>query len=193
MPGRADQGEDGPGALVLLDAALLAQLPHGQVLDDPVLDVLEPGMVGVQHLAGVGRVEPLLRALRPRDEQEPVQVAADDRRLGPALAHALEPAELALRLLADVVGHAGLGDLLPVLVDDRAVVLSELLADRLHLLAQDVVALLLLGAGLDVLADALAHLHLGQALALQLEGELESLAHVQRLEQLNLLLEGQIG
>ena len=66
-----------------------------------------------------------------------------------------------------------------VLVDDGRVVLAELLADRLQLAAQDVLALLLLGAGLDVLADALADLHLGQALALDAERELEPLADVE--------------
>ena len=39
--GRADQGQDRAGALVLGDAALLAQLAHGQVLGDAVLDVVE--------------------------------------------------------------------------------------------------------------------------------------------------------
>ena len=67
------------------------------------------------------------------------------------------------------VGHAGLGDLLAVLLGDRAVVLAELLADRVHLLAQEVLALLLLRAGLDVVADALAHVQLGQPLLLELQ------------------------
>ena len=53
MPGRADQREDRAGALVLGDPALLAQLADGEVLDDPVLDVLEAGVVGVEHLARV--------------------------------------------------------------------------------------------------------------------------------------------
>ena len=97
--------------------------------------------------------------------------------------------ELALGLLAHGVGHAGLGDLRAVLVDDRAVVLAELLADRLHLLAQEVLALLLLRAGLDVVADAAAHLQLGEPLALERDGELEPLDDVERLEQLDLLLE----
>ena len=111
----------------------------------------------------------------------------------PLLAHALEAAELALGLLAHVVGHAGLLDLRAVLVDDRAVVLAELAADRLHLLAQEVLALLLVGAVLDVVADALAHLQLGQALALERQRQLEALGDVERLEQLDLLLEGQVG
>ena len=74
----------------------------------------------------------------------------------------------------DVVGHAGLVDLRAVLLDDRAGVLAELALDRLHLLAQEVLALLLVRAGLDVLADLLAQLQLGQALALDLDGELDA-------------------
>src|SRR5919202_1731383 len=65
-------------------------------------------------------IEPLLRALRPRHRDQPVEVAADHRRLARLLAHSLEPAELALRLLADVVGHPGLVDLGAVLLDHRA-------------------------------------------------------------------------
>ena len=101
--------------------------------------------------------------------------------------------ELLERLLLDGLGHHGLLDLRAVLVGDRGLVLAELLADRLHLLAQEVLALLLLGALLDVLADALAHLQLGQALALQLDGQLEALGHVERAQQLDLLLVGEAG
>ena len=46
--------------------------------------------------------------------------------------------------------------------------------------------------GLDVLLDALPHLHERQPLALKFEGELESLADVDRLEQLHLLLEREV-
>ena len=80
-----------------------------------------------------------------------------------------------------------------VLLDDRAVVLAELLADRVHLLAQEVLALLLLGARLHVVADADAHLQLGQALALELERAGQPLGHVERLEQLDLALVGEVG
>ena len=75
--GRADQGQDRAGALVLLDPALLAELAHGEVLDDPVLDVLEPVVVGVEHLARVHGVEPLLGGLAPRHCEQPVQVGPD--------------------------------------------------------------------------------------------------------------------
>ena len=191
--GRSDQGEDRAGALVLGDPAIDPQLLDRDVLDDPVLDVLEAGVILVQHRAGVRGVEPLLGVLGPRDGDQPVQVGADHARLGALLAHPLEPAQLLLGLLAGVLGHPGLFDLGPVLLDHRGVVLVELLADRLHLLAQEVLALLLLGAGLDVVADPLADLELGQALALVAERQLQALGHVERLQQVDLLLVGEVG
>ena len=72
---------------------------------------------------------------------------------------------------------------------ERALVLAELLADRLHLLAQHVLALLLLDVGVDVVADAAADLHLGKPLALERERELEPLDDVDVLEQLDALRE----
>ena len=116
-----------------------------------------------------------------------MRIIDDSARL---VAHPLEPGGLALGLLADGVGHAGLGDLRAVVLGDGRVVLAELLADRLHLLAQHVLALLLGGALLDVVADAPAHLQLGEPLALQLQRQLQPLDDVDRLEQLDLLVEG---
>ncbi len=147
-----------------------------------------PAWSRVQHLAGVLGIEALVGALAPRHGDQPVQVGADHARLGGLLADPLEPPELLLGLLADVVRHPGLFDLGAVLLDDRRVVLAELPADRLHLLAQEVIALLLLGAGLDVVADPLADLQLGQPLALESKRELEPLGHVERLQQLDPLL-----
>ena len=72
-------------------------------------------------------------------------------------------------------------------------VLAQLALDRLHLLAQEVLALLLVGAGLDVLADAPADLQLGQAVALDADRERQALGDVDGLEDLDLLLEGDVG
>ncbi len=193
MPGGPIRVRIGAALLVVRHAALGAQLAHGDVLGDAVLDVLEAEVVGVEHLAGVDGVEVVLGALAPRHRDHPVEVVADHLRLAVALAHPLEAAELALDLLADVLGHVGLVDLRAQLVGDRRVVLAQLAPDRLHLLAQDVLALLLGGALLDVVADALAHLQLGEPLALEGQRQVQALGDVERLEQPDLLLEGQVG
>ena len=190
---RSDQGEDGPGLGVGLYPSVGAQLAHGQVLGDAVLDVLQAGVVGIEYLARGDRVQALLRALVPRHGDQPVQVGADHARLARLLAHALQARELLQGLLVHGLGHVGVLDLGAVLVDDRRVVLAELLADGLHLLAQEVVALLFLGALLHVLADAPAHLQLGQALALQLQRQLQAVGDVERAQQLDLLLVGDVG
>src|SRR6185436_939005 len=101
--------------------------------------------------------------------------------------------ELALRLRAHGIGHAGLRDLRPVLACQRRAVLAELLLNGVELAAEEVLPLLLLGAGLGVLADALADLELRQALALEAERELEALDDVEGLQQLHLLREREIG
>ena len=188
-----DQREDRPGLGVGLDAAILAQLAHGQVLGDAVLDVLEALVVGVEHLARRHRIQVLLGALAPRHRDQPVQVGADHARLAGLLAHPLQAAQLLQRLLLDLLGHLGGLDLRAVLLDDRRLVFVELLADRLHLLAQEVLALLLVGALLHVLADALAHLQLGEAVALQLDRQLQPVGDTERAQQLDLLLVGEVG
>ena len=59
----------GPISVRIAPARLSASMPRSSrslrdrdVLDDPVLDVLEARVVGVEHLAGVDRVEQLLGA-----------------------------------------------------------------------------------------------------------------------------------
>ncbi len=192
--GRSDQGQDRAGAAALvLDPAFLAELADGDVLRDALLHVLEAGVVGVEHLAGANRVQDLVGGLGPRHRDHPVEVGADHRGLARALARALEAPELALGLLAGLVGHAGFLDLRPVLLDDGGVVLAKLLADRVHLLAQEVLALLVLGALGDVVVDALADLKLGQPVALDLDGQAQALGDVDRLEDAHLLVSGDVG
>ena len=193
MPGGPIRVRIAPDLLVLRDAALGPQLAHGEVLGDAVLDVLEAGVVRVEDLTRVHGVELLLGALVPRHGDQPVEVGADHARLAGLLAHALEAAELLVGLLAHVVGHARLFDLGAVLLHDVRGVLAQLALDRLHLLAQEVLALLLVGAGLHVVADAAADLQLGQAVALDADRERQALGDVDGLEDLDLLLEGHVG
>src|SRR5262249_44630154 len=50
-PGRADQREDGAGALSLLHATLGAQLAHAEVFGDAALDLLEALVVRIEYAA----------------------------------------------------------------------------------------------------------------------------------------------
>jgi hypothetical protein len=170
---------------------LLHPLLHGQVLDDALLDLVEPEVVLVQDLLGAREVVLDLGALAPRHLDQPVDVVAYDRGLGGHRRHELELGELRGGLLAGLLGHAGARDLLLELGDlvGRVVHLAQLFLDRLHLLVEVVLALALLHLLLDPAADAfldLQHVHL----ALD-EGEdvLEPATHVLDLEDLLLGVE----
>ena len=89
--------------------------------------------------------------------------------------------------MPDGVRHARGGKLLPVIHRGGRVVFTELLADRVHLLAQEVFTLLLLGTAFDVFPDPLSDDELGQAFLLQPQRQFQPLDHVERLEKLNLL------
>ena len=75
-------------------------LPHGEELEDAVLDLLDVVVVGVEHLARVREVEVVLGRLVPRQRRDPLEVGADDAVLGRGLRQLLQPRELAVGLLA---------------------------------------------------------------------------------------------
>ena len=151
--GRADEAEDRA-------VGVRVQRPHGQVLEDPVLHLLEVVVVGVEDLAGVLDVEVVGGRLRPRQVDQPLQVGADDAVLGRRRGQALEPRELALGGPLRVLGQLGRLDPLAQLVDLGLglVLLAELALDRLQLLAQVVLALTLLDSRLDLVLDPRAEL-----------------------------------
>src|SRR5581483_12416613 len=68
--GRADEAEDRAA-----DVAL--ELGDGEVLDDPVLDLLEVEVVLVEDAPGLLQVERVLRDRAPAQRQDPVEVRAD--------------------------------------------------------------------------------------------------------------------
>ena len=125
-------------------------------------------MIGVEHRFRVRQVDDLVGPLLPRQRDEPVQVGARDGVLGGRHRHLRQAIELALRLLLDGLGHPRRFDLLAQLLDFLGLVVAfaELLLNRLHLLAQEVLAL--------VLADLRLHLRL------DLRPELE---HLELLDQ----------
>ena len=151
--GRANQAEDRP-------LHLARPLLDREILEDPLLDLLQPVMVVVEDLLGVLEVLLDAGALLPRDRQHPVEVVADHRGFGRHGAHRAQLLDLGQRLLARLLGELrGLDARLelrrlvaPVLA------LAQLLLDRLHLFVQIVLALRLLHLTLDARADALLDL-----------------------------------
>ncbi len=126
----------------------------------------------------------------PRQLDEPLQIGADDAVLGGGGRQALEPPQLALGLLAGVLGEVRRLDPLPQLVDLGLllVALAQLLLDRLQLLAQVVLALALLDLRLDLRLDLGAELDHLELAGEDLGQAAQPPADVHLLEQLLLLL-----
>ena len=192
--GRAGQQDHRAGAPAAdhLQAALGAAGADGEVLDDPLLDLVEAVVVGVQHLAGAGDVVAVVGRARPRQLEHGVEPGADPGGLGVLLAGPLELVDLPEQRLAHVVGH--LGGLHPaaVVVGALGLALAELLADRRELLAEQELALGLLHPLADVLADLVGDLGLGEVVAGPGDDRLEPLLDVRGLQQLALLLVGEV-
>ena len=108
-------------------------------------------MIGVEDLARLIEVQPILGPLRPGQLDQPLEVGALDRVFGRRLRHLLEALELLARRLLDVGRHLGRLDLLVERVEVAGVfAFAELVLDRLQLLAEHRLAL--------VLRELLAHL-----------------------------------
>ena len=197
-PGGPASASTAPLPAAALDGQALVgeALADGQVLDDPVLDLVQAGVVGVEHGAGAGDVVGVVGAGVPRHVQDGVEPGADPAGLGGGVRAALQLGRLAQRGLADVLRQVGGLDPSPVVVllgGRGAVELGQLLADRGELLAQQELALLLLHALADVVADRLGHVQLGQVIAGPAGQPLEPLLGVDRLQQLGPLLGRQIA
>ena len=152
-------------------------------------------MVVVEDFLRLLDVDLGLRPLVPGQRHQPVEVGAGHRVLGGGGRHLGEAVELAHRLLLDVLGHARGFDLLAQLVELALLVVAfpELLLDGLHLLAQVVLALVLLQLRLDLALDLVADLQHLQVLDQHLVQALEPGAHVERLQHLLLLRRGEAG
>jgi hypothetical protein len=135
-------------------------------------------------------VEVVLGLDRPRHVAQPLEVGRAPRCTPRPGRDALQAGELAVRLLAHLLRHAGLLDLLLQLLDLalRLVGLAQLLADRLHLLAQHEFLLVLVDRLAHRLLDVLADLQQLQLAPQDLREALESEARIQLFEQRLLVL-----
>ena len=180
---RSDQAQD--RGLHLVDALL-----HREVFEDALLDLLQPVVVLVEHLLGMGQVIVELALLLPRQGQQRVDVVAHHGGLGRHGRHQAQLAELALAFLAGLFGHAGGLDLLLDVLEVGAVLaLTQFLLDGLDLLVQVVLTLALLHLALDAPADALLDLQDVEFVLDLRQQLLQALAHRQRLQHFLLLLD----
>ena len=176
-PGRADEAEDRP-----LHAGV--QLAHRQVFEDALLGPVEPGVLGVEDAARLGQVDDLVGPLGPRQRDDPVEIGARHRVLGGGGRHLRQPVELAQRFLLHRLGQPGGIDLLAQLLDVLGLVVAfaELPLNRLQLLAQEVVALVLADLRLHLRLDLRAELEHLELLDQEPVEVVEAGADVERLE-----------
>ena len=192
---RTDEHEDrtGTASADAAESALAAQHAHREELEDALLHLVEAFVVGVEHRARLAEVAVLVGELAPRQLEHRVEPVADPRVLGVLLTHALEPVELLVDRGAHRVGQRQVGELGAVLRDGVVVALAELLADRVHLAAQQHLALLLVEVVAHLGADLVLQLEVGEHLARPRDRELEARLDVDRLEQLDALLHREVG
>ena len=151
--GRADEAEDLAGGILL-------ELRDGEMLDDPLLHLVEVVVVLVEDLARAVEIEVVGRGDAPRQRREPVEVRADHAVLRRGRRQPFEPRELAVGGLAHVLGQLERVEPLAQLVHVGllGVALAELLLDRLQLLAEEELALALLELRLHLRLDLRAEL-----------------------------------
>ena len=150
----------GPTKQRIWPGGVLLELRDGEVLDDPLLHLLEVVVVLVEDLARAVEIEVVGRRHAPRQRREPVEVGADHAVLGRRRREPLEPRELAVGRLAHVLGQLERVEPLAQLVRVGllGIALAQLLLDRLHLLAEEELALALLELRLHLRLDLRAEL-----------------------------------
>ena len=169
---------------------------HGQKLDDAVFDLLKPVMIGIKDFAR--HLDILFQAagFLPRHGQHPVKIVADDCRLGAHRPHILQLAQLSIGFFARGLRHFQRGKRLFQLFQFAAAIftVAKLFLDRLHLFVQVIFALRLFHLPLDAVAYPLFNLQRANFVFHQLEDLLQTLMHVQKLQQLLLFryFDGQV-
>ena len=181
--GRTDEAQD-------RRLAVRREFPHGEIFDDPPLDLVEIVVVLVEDAPRFGDVDRLLLGQRPRQLDQPVEIAAHHAVFAGRFRHALQPAQFLARLLLDLLRHFGVGDGLVELGHFGGLALlafAELALDRRHLLAQQRLALTLVERGLGLPADLLRQPQHLDAVRQQPQHLVHARRDIDRLEDLLLL------
>ena len=175
--GWANEAQDGA-------AAVRIELAHREIFEDAAFDLGQTVVVLVQDAARFRDVDRIGIELRPRQADQPIQVAADHAVFGGGIRHTLETLELLLGMVLGLLRHPGLLDRFAQLEDlgRLLVALPQLLLNVAQLLAQNMFALLGGQRLLGLIADLLRDLEHFDALHEQREHLVQPLLDVDRLE-----------
>src|SRR5207249_1617333 len=88
---RSDQRQNGARSSIVSKSALRPELTDRQILRDAAFDIVESGVIRIEHLSRVLRIETLVRALRPGYGEQPVQISPDHGSFGVRVTHPLQP------------------------------------------------------------------------------------------------------
>ncbi len=139
---------------------VLHQLPNGQELQNPLLNLFQPIVVFFENLLGPLEVAVFLGSLLPGHGEQPIEVIARHGGFGRHGGHHFEALEFGLGLVAGVLGHARGFDLLLQLVSLVLLVAPQLFLDGPNLLVQVILALRPLHLTLDAALDGPVHVEL---------------------------------
>src|SRR6516164_6189149 len=158
-----------------------------QVIEDAFLDLLQVVVIFIQDFVGLLDVD--FRAARgfvPGQRGHPFKVGARNHVFGGGRGHLGQALEFAIALFLGFRGHAGFFDFLTQLFDFRLGVIdfAQLFLNRLHLLAQQVFALVLAHLLLNLLVDFAAQFEHFEFFRKLADQNLEALAHVGGFDQL---------
>ncbi len=146
------------------------QPTNREIVENAVFDFLQIVVIRVENFLGLRNLDFLTRSLCPRQHGKPFNVVARERIVGGHRRHARQPAQFLQRFFLHFIGHARFFDFLLQIFDVALafVLLTQFLLDRLHLLAQVILALRLLHAilhfALNLVAQLLDFEFLGQVL-----------------------------
>ncbi|MNZ33443.1 hypothetical protein D3C78_507890 [compost metagenome] len=182
--GRADQAEH--RALDLLHPLL-----HGEVFEDALLHLLQPVVIGVEDVLGLGQVQANLAFGLPRHIDQPIDVGTHHGRFGGHRRHLLELVQFGIGLGQGFLGQSGVVDTLLQLLDFvvALVDITQFLLNGLHLLIQIVLTLAALHLLLDAAADALLDLQQVDFGIQQRQDVLDALGKLGQLEDFLLLFD----
>ncbi|OQA28699.1 MAG: hypothetical protein BWY59_00701 [Verrucomicrobia bacterium ADurb.Bin345] len=145
---RADEAEDRPFHILL-------ELQHGKVFENAILDFRQVVVVLVEDAARLRNLQLVLRRDRPRQLRQPVEIGPHHRVFRRRRGNRAEPLLLLVGGLLHLFGHPRRADLALDFQDVALllVLLAQLLADRLHLFAQEEFALALGKRFADLVLD----------------------------------------